>query len=206
MRSKTLPWIMLLTALLLWKLIPYLQRAPLPKVETTYNQAAYTPKQTKLEPTDRPFTMGKYTVTPLARYQFVGVILSAESYSDDGSDISPIDWAMAWGRCAKPAVWKKIDITQQARFYLWSVEEEDLDVVPPLEIITASSANIHLIPAANVVPIIKRGHRGVVAELSGMLVKVTSADGFIWASSLSRTDSGAGACELFYVETVKYLE
>jgi hypothetical protein len=40
---------------------------------------------------------------------------------------------------------------------------------------------------------------GDIIELRGYLVEVTAPDGWHWRSSLSRTDSGDGACELMWV-------
>jgi hypothetical protein len=38
-----------------------------------------------------------------------------------------------------------------------------------------------------------------VVALSGYLVRVTAADGWHWNSSMTRSDSGHGACELVWV-------
>ena len=42
---------------------------------------------------------------------------------------------------------------------------------------------------------------GQVVTLRGQLVDATRPDGFTWSTSLRRDDSGAGACELFLVES-----
>jgi hypothetical protein len=42
--------------------------------------------------------------------------------------------------------------------------------------------------------------RGEIVHMEGYLVRVDGPDGFQWASSLSRSDTGNGACELFWVE------
>jgi len=39
--------------------------------------------------------------------------------------------------------------------------------------------------------------------LKGHLVEITGPNGFHWRSSLSRTDQGAGRCELMWVESVE---
>jgi hypothetical protein len=39
--------------------------------------------------------------------------------------------------------------------------------------------------------------------LKGQLVEVKSSDGWTWRSSLSREDTGNGACELMLVEEVR---
>ena len=43
---------------------------------------------------------------------------------------------------------------------------------------------------------------GQVMSWLGYLVEAKRDDGFTWTSSLSREDSGAGACELMGVEAV----
>ncbi len=43
-------------------------------------------------------------------------------------------------------------------------------------------------------------HTGELVHLSGLLVEATGDDAGTWRSSLSRTDSGNGACELVWVE------
>ena len=39
--------------------------------------------------------------------------------------------------------------------------------------------------------------------LGGELVDAVRPDGFTWRTSLSREDTGAGACELFLVESAE---
>ena len=43
---------------------------------------------------------------------------------------------------------------------------------------------------------------GNMVHLKGFLVEVTGKDGFRWKSSLSRADTGGGACELIWVESL----
>jgi hypothetical protein len=44
---------------------------------------------------------------------------------------------------------------------------------------------------------------GNIVRLRGQLVSVLGPDNFTWSSSLTRTDTGNGACELFYVESIE---
>jgi hypothetical protein len=60
---------------------------------------------------------------------------------------------------------------------------------------------MHLIPASD--DISKRLEAvspGQVVTMDGYLVQVHGPNGFAWKSSLSRTDTGEGACELMWVE------
>ena len=45
-----------------------------------------------------------------------------------------------------------------------------------------------------------QARRGNLVRLSGWLVEIRARDGFKWRSSLSRADTGAGACEVVLVE------
>jgi hypothetical protein len=62
---------------------------------------------------------------------------------------------------------------------------------------------MHLIPgSAEVRKQLRRLRAGHVVQMRGKLVNASRADGYRWNSSLTRADSGAGACELFYVESL----
>ena len=83
-----------------------------------------------------------YVVTPLAKFQVAGRVLSARHYrSDREADLSPVDLAMGWGPMANPAVLREIDISQGGRFYYWHV---DAFPIPAAEI-ARHSANMHLV-------------------------------------------------------------
>ena len=43
---------------------------------------------------------------------------------------------------------------------------------------------------------------GQLVNIKGYLVKVSKNDGWYWKASLSRDDTGAGACELVYVTSI----
>ena len=45
--------------------------------------------------------------------------------------------------------------------------------------------------------------RGEFVAMRGYLVTVGGPDGFYWNTSLRRDDTGNGACEVFYVESVE---
>jgi hypothetical protein len=95
------------------------------------------------------------------------------------------------------AVLKQIDISQSNRFMNWRVEQFP---IPQRELET-SAANMHLIPAdKNIERQLDKMRVGQVVHLRGRLVRADAPDGWHWISSLSREDTGAGACELFWVE------
>ncbi|MBI2267757.1 MAG: hypothetical protein HYU64_21745, partial [Armatimonadetes bacterium] len=66
------------------------------------------------------------------------------------------------------------------------------------------TSNMHMIPANPMVGrMLKSIRREDVITLRGYLVQADGTDGWSWTSSLSRDDSGPGACELVWVETLR---
>lgn len=155
------------------------------------------PQQT--EPASRaPIRQGKFTLFPLADYSITARILSRERYRFDRSAVlSPLDFALGWGRMSDSAVVDTLDISQGNRWFWW----HSSGVLPfPMEELTRHAANVHLIPADSMVRAdLMRMRPGQLVTLEGQLVSVSSPDGFAWESSLSRNDTGEGSCEVFYV-------
>ena len=59
---------------------------------------------------------------------------------------------------------------------------------------------MHLIPGnAGVAQALSRVRPDQTVRLQGWLVEARREDGWHWRSSLTREDSGGGACELIYV-------
>jgi hypothetical protein len=49
---------------------------------------------------------------------------------------------------------------------------------------------------------LKQIRHGDIVQLNGYLVDVDADSGWHWRTSLSRDDSGNGACEIVYLESV----
>jgi len=93
----------------------------------------------------------------------------------------------------------RIDISQSGRFYYWQTKAFPI----PRREIETHSANMHMIPAdAAVAYQLKRVRVGDVVSLDGLLVEADKANGWRWRSSLTRDDTGGGACELVYVQSL----
>ena len=132
-------------------------------------------------------------------------MLSRENYRwDDGADLAPIDLALGWGAMSDQAVLDRIDISQGGRWYYTRYEHPA--PLPERDIIR-QSGNMHMVPANSLVrerlQQIRRGH---IVRARGFLVDADHESGFRWRTSLSREDTGAGACELFYVERIEIEE
>lgn len=128
-------------------------------------------------------------------------VLSREDYRwDAGASLAPMDLALGWGRMSDSAVLARMEIGQSARFYYWHVDSFPI----PRREIERSSANMHLIPAdAGVRQAMDRVRRGELVHIEGFLVDASRPDGWRWRSSLTRDDTGDGACELVYVEALE---
>lgn len=135
---------------------------------------------------------------PLAGFSIEARVLGREDYRmGREADYSPTDLALGWGRMTDDAVISRLDISQGGRWYRYSWRD-----APPIPVdeIVRSSANMHMIPADDAVAAaLRRIERGQRVRIDGWLVEVNANDGWRWRSSLTREDSGGGACEVVYV-------
>lgn len=156
-----------------------------------------TPVQTGFDAPQATLAFKDATLKPLANFALTARVLSRDDYHfDPGSILSPTDLALGWGRMSDSAVLRTIDIDQGGRFYSWRVQAFPI----PRREIETHSANMHMIPAdAGVARMLKRVRAGDVITLDGLLVEADRPGGWRWRSSLTRDDTGDGACELVYV-------
>lgn len=163
--------------------------------------APQEPQQVNLDGS-KTFQKGDYTLTALASYRIEARLLRRERYrADASSPLSPLDFALGWGPMSDTQILSQLEISQGGRFYTYRWQKE-----PPIspQIIAETSANTHLIPASgDVFDKLNAVRQGQVVRMSGYLIAARGPGGFTWQSSLNRTDTGAGACEVFYVETVE---
>lgn len=147
------------------------------------------------------FDVNGLAVRPLAEYAVTARVLSIERYhSGRESSLSPVDFALGWGRMSDPAVVSRLSISQSGRWYHWRYSGEP--PIPHREI-EVSSANVHLVPASKeVARALARAQTGSIVSLRGYLIEAQGSDGWSWRSSLSRDDTGNGACEIMFVQAV----
>lgn len=147
-----------------------------------------------------PWQSDDYTFTPLASYEITARILSKKLYTSDRSaELSPVDLALGWQDMSDTNVLQSLEIEQKDRWYYVSWRNAPIDV----NTVKLHSANTHILPAnPEVAEAIDNLQTHDVVRLQGSLVQVTSKDGFLWRSSLTRTDTGDGSCEVFWVTDV----
>jgi hypothetical protein len=158
------------------------------------------PFQIALETQPRLVKKG-YQIEALARYSIEARVLHAERYRfDRNADLAPVDLALGWGAMSDSAILEKISISQGQRFY-----EVNTNSNTPISMrdIGLQSANVHMVPANEEVDhILKEARPGNIVKLSGYLIEARGPDGAHLRSSLTREDTGPGACEVMWVERV----
>ena len=148
--------------------------------------------------------VGDAATTALAGFSVEARVLGREDYRfDREAAYAPLDLALGWGRMTEEAVVSRLDITQSGRWYRYRWQAE-----PPIPLaeIVRSSANMHMVPANQAVAAdLARIAEGDRVRVDGWLVQLDRPGGWRWRSSLTREDSGGGACELVYVCAVTRL-
>jgi hypothetical protein len=190
-------WILVLLFVLAgWGAIHWWRQRPL--LQAPGILAPDAPQQVDLDSGAR-LQRGDITLPTRASFELTARVLSREDYHyDAGASLAPEDLALGWGRMSDSAVLAKITISQSNRFYYWHV---DAFPIPRREIET-SSANMHMIPSDDLVRrSLARVRPGQLVHLKGFLVDASRPDGWRWHTSMTREDTGDGACELVYVES-----
>ena len=147
-----------------------------------------------------PWAYKEFTITARAQYHIKAVILSKNYFwgGDPEDALSSYDFALGWGPMSDAHVINQLHITQSFRWYHFSWRNN-----PPIaqSEITSHSSNHHIIAAdQNVLDAVAHFKRYDLVELEGYLVDVqNNKDNWSWHTSLSRTDTGGGACEIFWV-------
>ncbi len=168
-------------------------RAPVPALQQA-------PLQRALDDSVARIQFGGYSIQPLASFQGTARVLSTEHYRlGREAELSPVDLALGWGPMADDEVLDSIEIRQSGRFFFWRTEQFPI----PRRDIETHSANMHMIPASMEIDRQLRAVRpGEIIRFRGYLVRIEASDGWRWRSSLSREDTGDGACELVLLESL----
>ncbi len=161
------------------------------------------PEQTATS--DAAIHYGEFTLRPLAHFALNARVLHRKVYRyDREAALVPVDVALGWGAMSDQAVLDRLTISQSMRFYWF---EYRLPPPIPKDQIISHSTNAHIIPST---PAIARACKslraGTLVHLDGDLVEASAPNFGPWRSSLSRTDSGNGACELIWLKQITVLD
>jgi len=162
------------------------------------------PVQVMIDANPPAFSRAGWDIHALATYDITARLLHKKRYySPPAASLVPYDFAVGWGPMSDNDVIRRIDMSQSNRFYFW--EYHGAPPIPEDQII-CHSANMHLIPASGAVErALWWASPGDIVHLTGYLVQATYPGCGPWRSSLSRTDTGNGACELMYVQSCEFL-
>ncbi len=141
-----------------------------------------------------------YQIKHLEPFALEARVLSRKDYnSGREADLSKTDLALGWGEMSEPETIAQFDINQRSRAYFWRTDKLPL----PRRSIETQSANMHMIAATpEVAAALERTSQGDMVRFSGQLVEVRAQDSnWRWRSSLTRNDTGHGACEVIWVES-----
>lgn len=165
---------------------------------------AAEPTQVNLSTAEPEFNYGDFHLKPLARFAADVRLLHSKIYRyDRQASLVPIDLAVGWGPMSDQQVLDQLRVSQSMRFFWYEYK-----MPPPIAVdqIVSHATNIHIIPAtAELASRCKALRSGTLLRLNGELVEASGPRIGTWRSSLSRTDSGNGACELLYLEEMDLL-
>ncbi len=142
----------------------------------------------------------QWSMHPRATFQIAARVLGNKRYYDGQSSIIPRDLALGWGEMSEQTVDDTIQWRQSGRWYHY-----EWNHASPYDgqTIATHSANIHIVPATyNLGKALRTVGKDEMIYLERYLVDI-EADGYgqkgFISTSLTREDSGKGACEILYV-------
>ncbi|MBU0468035.1 MAG: hypothetical protein KKD07_00280 [Candidatus Omnitrophica bacterium] len=169
------------------------------RVENAPGVIIVTNPEQKLLLVREGFKYEDVSISLLAEFSLDAMVLSKQRYYfGRAAKLAPFDLALGWGPMSNPEVIKEIRISQGNRWYTYRYK-----IPPPIphREISYHSSNMHLVAATKeVADEIKNVRWGDIIHMEGYLINIMSDDGWRWNSSLSRSDTGDGACELVWVE------
>jgi hypothetical protein len=164
---------------------------------------AAEPDQLMLPKGTPAFAHAGFSLRPLALFSIDARVLHRKNYRyDNQAALVPVDLALGWGPMSDQSVLDHISISQSMRFFWFEYRQPPI----PKEQIISHSTNVHIIPSTNAIASrCKALREGALIHLKGDLVEASGPGITSWASSLSRTDTGNGACELMWVTELTIL-
>jgi hypothetical protein len=146
-------------------------------------------------------TVNGFEVTFIQEYSLNATIKGVKFYNDGWrAHIAPVDLCLAWDKAANA---KHISFDQKHRGCWYSYNEKN---TLKKAYITSHMSNNHIIPANEQIRSkINSLNTGDQIQINGYLVEskgTYEGKNYYWDSSLSRTDTSDGACEVFYVTNI----
>lgn len=162
--------------------------------------------------TTLPF-MGTYiTIDYLYEYDLYGRVVNTLDYIGYNleNQFSPKDITVSWGSLANEENNSQLNFyVPKPRFVSWRSSNQEW-IRSMGNMINDQFSNNHLVPSSNKIKkLIKLIKEDDYIHIKGYLVKIKYTKNnnyYIWSSSTSRYDNGAGACETILVTDIKWLK
>jgi hypothetical protein len=160
------------------------------------------PEQHDLDPAPG-FAHHGYELRRRARYDITARVLRKEIYRlDGGAGLAPVDLGVGWGPMSDSTVIGHLRFSQMGRFFYWELRDTGYPLAP--KDLQTHAAQMHMVPADDALASrLKNVRPGQVVSVHGYLVDIRGPGGFAWNTSLRRDDTGDGACEIVYVESLE---
>lgn len=163
------------------------------------------PVQENSEPSDSEPSIWMhegYQFKSLATYSIEGRVLSTNTHRfGPAAKLAPLDFVLGWGNMADPNIYKSFNVIQNGRFYTYKTTKTSPRMSHKQ--FFESTSNTHLIPKnKEILKQLKDINVDQIVVLEGHLVSIAGPNDFSWYSSMHRTDTGNGACELMWVDKV----
>jgi hypothetical protein len=113
----------------------------------------------------------------------------------------PLDLALGWAKMGTPEVQNDFFISQSQNHYYWTALTKNYT----FDEASQESANVHCVPSNDLLKSqLCHLHTGQIVKLEGYLIQIKGGNlqGPL-TSSLTRTDTGDGACEILWVEALQ---
>lgn len=144
---------------------------------------------------------GAVKIKPRAEYEITGIVKLKVEYDDFGSQVSKYDLGLAWGKVNNKKIDKYMKYRKANRglHYIYSSK-----LPVGIAYVEEHICNLHAIHKDDkVLRRLDRIEKGDIVTLKGFLVDVDFS-GATWSTSLIRTDTGYGGCEVMYIEEIQF--
>lgn len=151
----------------------------------------------------KSWTHKKHKLTALATFKVRGRVLQLKDYSASelGGAVSPRDLALGWGPMSNSHLLKHLKIWMSDRYYNYECSD---GTVEDTALMAVNSANMHILPANDgVESTLKSVKIHDIVLIEGLLVRMETPEGPTMTSSLTRDDTGPGACEIIWAEKME---
>lgn len=202
---KIFKWVVVIAFLVFaWFVWDYVTKPYVSEINTKKIEISEEPFQDpniNIESVSFESSDGQIDLLPVAKYDISALVVGRTNYYwDPASEFETTDLALAWARVADPKDNQGIKFSQGGRWYHFTYSGE---AKLPENYISSHSANVHIVPATeNIKKAARKVKKGQLINLQGYLIDIET-ENFGQKTSRVRTDTGAGSCEILYLQRLQ---